>query len=191
MIFSLKKSTTKFFKSHTNKNSFLKIPIHYREMSILSKYKFYRLKNKQIKTEKTIENKEIDPITEQNQDVVDEIDKELENINLSIDSVINEAKKKQRIIPDKLISAPEEIRNFNYKVAKQPKNPMSLTVSLVGLPNSGKSTLLNSILNSKIAAVSPKQQTTRENILGILTEDNKQIEFNDTPGVIPKEKAKK
>lgn len=56
-------------------------------------------------------------------------------------------------------------------------------VALVGRPNAGKSTLLNQILDRKIAIVSDKAQTTRHRITGVLTNETGQIVFLDTPGI--------
>src|SRR6188474_853884 len=56
-------------------------------------------------------------------------------------------------------------------------------VTLVGRPNAGKSTLLNRILGQKVSIVSPKPQTTRNRIVGILNEKRGQIAFLDTPGI--------
>ena len=57
------------------------------------------------------------------------------------------------------------------------------TVALVGRPNAGKSTLLNRLLGQKVSIVSPKPQTTRNRIVGILNEERGQIAFLDTPGI--------
>lgn len=57
------------------------------------------------------------------------------------------------------------------------------TVALVGRPNAGKSTLLNRLLQEKVAIVSDKPQTTRHRMVGILSEPRGQIVFLDTPGI--------
>ncbi len=57
-------------------------------------------------------------------------------------------------------------------------------VGIVGLPNAGKSTLLNHLIGAKVSITSNKPQTTRKNILGILTEGNSQCVFVDAPGFI-------
>lgn len=56
-------------------------------------------------------------------------------------------------------------------------------ISLVGRPNAGKSTLLNSIIKEKVSITSDKPQTTRNNIQGIYNDEESQIVFIDTPGV--------
>lgn len=57
-------------------------------------------------------------------------------------------------------------------------------VSIIGKPNVGKSTLMNALLGEKISIITPKAQTTRHRILGILNNPEYQIVFSDTPGII-------
>jgi GTP-binding protein Era len=57
-------------------------------------------------------------------------------------------------------------------------------VTLVGRPNAGKSTLLNRLVGERLAIVSPKPQSTRERVVGILSDDTSQLIFLDTPGLL-------
>lgn len=57
-------------------------------------------------------------------------------------------------------------------------------VSIIGKPNAGKSTLMNALVGEKMSIITPKAQTTRHKIMGIVNDDDFQIIFSDTPGVI-------
>jgi len=57
-------------------------------------------------------------------------------------------------------------------------------VSIIGKPNAGKSTLMNALVGEKMSIITPKAQTTRHRIIGIVNEPEYQIVFSDTPGVI-------
>src|SRR5664279_2862250 len=57
-------------------------------------------------------------------------------------------------------------------------------VSIIGYPNVGKSTLMNTLLGERLSIVTPKAQTTRHRIKGILNSEDYQIVFSDTPGIL-------
>jgi len=57
-------------------------------------------------------------------------------------------------------------------------------VSIIGKPNAGKSTLMNALVGEKMSIITPKAQTTRHRILGIVNGDDYQIVFSDTPGIM-------
>lgn len=57
-------------------------------------------------------------------------------------------------------------------------------VNIIGKPNAGKSTLMNALIGEKLSIITPKAQTTRHRIIGILNSDEYQIIFSDTPGII-------
>ena len=57
-------------------------------------------------------------------------------------------------------------------------------VNIIGKPNVGKSTLMNALVGEKLAIITPKAQTTRQRILGIVNNENYQVVFSDTPGIM-------
>ncbi len=57
-------------------------------------------------------------------------------------------------------------------------------VNIIGKPNVGKSTLMNALLGQKLSIITPKAQTTRHRIMGIANDDDYQVVFSDTPGVL-------
>lgn len=57
-------------------------------------------------------------------------------------------------------------------------------VSIIGKPNAGKSTLMNALVGEKMSIITPKAQTTRHRIIGIVNDEDYQIVFSDTPGII-------
>jgi GTP-binding protein Era len=67
--------------------------------------------------------------------------------------------------------------------------PRSGAVALAGRPNVGKSSLLNALIGEHLALVSPKPQSTRLPVVGLLTRDDVQIAFTDTPGLLEPEYA--
>jgi GTP-binding protein Era len=73
--------------------------------------------------------------------------------------------------------------NTFFDLSDIPEGHKSGFVAVIGQPNVGKSTLVNRLVRYKVAIVSPKPQTTRQRVMGILTRKDVQVIFVDTPGV--------
>lgn len=82
-------------------------------------------------------------------------------------------------------------QEISPQAAADPLLQKSLAVTLLGPPNSGKSTMLNYLTRDKLAATSSKAQTTRRQVLGISTRRDTQLVLVDTPGIVAEEKQRK
>ena len=76
-----------------------------------------------------------------------------------------------------LLNPDKHIEILNAGTCRAPADSKSLKVSVVGIPNAGKSTLVNQLIGSNICPHSQKVHTTRENVHGILTKDSIQVIF--------------
>ncbi|MCL2556696.1 MAG: GTPase Era [Firmicutes bacterium] len=92
---------------------------------------------------------------------------------LGFDHNTDNNKKTMRELEEKILS----------NMDKENMTKKSGFIAVLGKPNVGKSSLINAIIGQKILIISPKPQTTRDRIMGILTEDNSQMIFIDTPGI--------
>ncbi|KAF9183729.1 Era Like 12S Mitochondrial RRNA Chaperone 1 [Haplosporangium sp. Z 767] len=81
---------------------------------------------------------------------------------------------------DMTVRLPKVVVDFD-----QPPNSEIVKIALIGSPNVGKSTIVNDLVKSIVSIVSLRPHTTRERVRAVLTQNNKQIVFYDTPGVVP------
>src|SRR5437763_11076567 len=75
-------------------------------------------------------------------------------------------------------------RLLNFKITPALMPHKSGFISIIGKPNVGKSTLMNQLLGEQLSIVTPKAQTTRHRIKGILNAEDYQVVFSDTPGIL-------
>ena len=69
-------------------------------------------------------------------------------------------------------------------MSEQTKRHRAGFVNIIGNPNVGKSTLMNALVGEKLSIVTAKAQTTRHRIMGIVNDDDYQIVYSDTPGIL-------
>lgn len=85
--------------------------------------------------------------------------------------------------PIKHLLCNRSLRTKLPKFYPVPSTEKRLNVVILGSPNAGKSVLLNSLINEKVAASSRKRNTTRSEIVGVFNHRNVQLAFHDTPGM--------
>lgn len=97
-----------------------------------------------------------------------------------------EKKKKSRALAKVLLESALEAADDDEdeEIVVEEEDQKSLSVGIVGVPNAGKSALTNCMVGTKVSAVSRKTNTTVHEVLGVMTKDNTQICFFDTPGLI-------
>ncbi|KAF0741029.1 hypothetical protein Ae201684P_001927 [Aphanomyces euteiches] len=78
----------------------------------------------------------------------------------------------------------EPINTYEEPDSPRGAKPRGLNVAVIGRPNAGKSSLMNALLGFNVSAVSAKYNTTRDRVLGVMTEGDTQIAFYDTPGLV-------
>ncbi|XP_054154228.1 GTPase Era, mitochondrial-like [Oppia nitens] len=85
----------------------------------------------------------------------------------------------------------EEYRLLRQLKVKQPPIPRLAKVVMIGSPNAGKSTITNQLVGHRVSAVSSKVHTTRQGVVGVVVEDEIQIELLDTPGIVTRQHCAK
>lgn len=78
----------------------------------------------------------------------------------------------------------QELSSDSHAVSANIDRQRTLRLAVIGMPNAGKSTLINNIMGRKVCAASPKVHTTRVRARAFLNEGNSQIVFIDTPGIV-------
>lgn len=85
----------------------------------------------------------------------------------------------------------EEFHNLQKLPSVSPIDARSLNVAIIGMPNVGKSTLVNQLVGTRVSSISKRVHTTRRNIIGIMQKHSTQVVFVDTPGLVTSEHCHK
>ncbi|KAF2071091.1 hypothetical protein CYY_007595 [Polysphondylium violaceum] len=116
------------------------------------------------------------------------IEQQIQNIEKQSERIKKEREQplKYKRVVQSFDITPPDYSSVDFSLMPPPKITDSklLNVAVIGAPNAGKSTLVNTIVGEKVCAVSHIEHTTRDTILGVFTRDDTQIIFNDTPGII-------
>jgi len=116
------------------------------------------------------------------------------NVDNSSDVKSNDGFESQIDFNSEERKVPKTFREYQLQQrlkVEQPAMPRLARVVIIGTPNAGKSTLTNQLVGWRVSSVSTKVHTTRHKVTGIIVEDQTQVEFLDTPGVVtPKHCAK-
>ena len=115
------------------------------------------------------------------------VDNECQSSDVNNNNDMKEQNELKRQLSSDQRRVPKTLEEYSVQQrlrVEQPSMPRLARVAIIGSPNAGKSTLTNQLVGRRVSSVSMKVHTTRHKVVGIIVEDDTQVEFLDTPGLV-------